>query len=162
MELSFLQLLIILLTIGIVIGIGLYAARSVHSSAGYSLGGRSASAHLVAGSIAGTCIGGGATVGTAQLASTVGLSAWWFTLGTGISLILMGLFYAKPLRRTSLETIPQYLSIHYGKSAGSFTSICSSFGMLFSAVASSLPAIAIISVLLDISSWSASLIFLLR
>ncbi|MCR5446891.1 MAG: sodium:solute symporter family protein, partial [Schwartzia sp.] len=100
MELSFLQLLIILLTIGIVIGIGLYAARSVHSSEGYSLGGRSAGVPLVAGSIAGTCVGGGATVGTAQLASTIGLSAWWFTLGTGISLIIMGLFYARPLRST--------------------------------------------------------------
>lgn len=161
MELSFLQLAVIFMTISVVIGIGLYAARSVNSSAGYSLGGRSAGAPLVAGSIAGTCIGGGATVGTAQLASTVGLSAWWFTLGTGISLILMGLFYAKPLRRTSLETIPQYLSIHYGKSAGSFTSLCSSFGILFSAVASSLPAIAIISVLLGVSSWTASIILLL-
>lgn len=160
MELSFLQLLIILLTIGIVIGIGLYAARSVHSSAGYSLGGRSAGVPLVAGSIAGTCVGGGATVGTAQLASTIGLSAWWFTLGTGISLIIMGLFYARPLRSTALETIPQYLTLNYGKSAGSFTSLCSSLGILFSAVASCLPAIAIISVLLQVSSWTAAVILL--
>ncbi len=161
MELSFAQLSIILLTISIVIGIGLYAARSVHSSEGYSLGGRSAGIPLVAGSIAGTCIGGGATVGTAQLASTIGLSAWWFTLGTGIALILMGLFYAKPLRRTSLETIPQYLVLNYGKSAGSFTSLCSSLGILFSAVASSLPAIDIISVLFHVSLWTASVILLI-
>ena len=88
---------------------GIYAARSVHSAEGFSLGGRSAGVPLVAGSIAGTCVGGGATIGTAQLASTVGLSAWWFTIGVGLALIIMGIFYARPLRRSSLETIPQYL-----------------------------------------------------
>ena len=73
------------------------------------MAGRSAGASLVAGSIAGTVVGGGATVGTAQLAYSFGLSAWWFTLGSGIAFILMGIFYAKRLRNTALETIPQYL-----------------------------------------------------
>ena len=68
MELSLLQLVIIAATIAVVLGCGIYAARSVHSAEGFSLGGRSAGVPLVAGSIAGTCVGGGATISTAQLA----------------------------------------------------------------------------------------------
>ena len=81
MELTIEHLIIMLLTVALVIGGGIYSARSVKSAEGYSLGGRSAGVPLVAGSIAGTVVGGGATVGTAQLAYSMGLSAWWFTLG---------------------------------------------------------------------------------
>lgn len=109
MELSGIHFLLIFLTVAFVIGCGIYAARSVNSAEGFSLGGRSAGVTLVTGSIAGTCVGGGATIGTAQMAYTLGLSAWWFTIGTGLSLILMGLFYAKPLRKTALETIHSIL-----------------------------------------------------
>ena len=111
MQLSILQISIIAVTIAIALGGGIYAARSVHSAEGFSLGGRSAGVPMVAGTIAGTCIGGGATVGTAQLAGTVGLSAWWFTIGTGLALVIMGLFYAKPLRGTALETIADRKSV---------------------------------------------------
>jgi solute:Na+ symporter, SSS family len=161
MELSFLHLVIMLSTIAIVISGGLYAARSVKSAEAYSLGGRAAGVTIVAGGIAGTAVGGGATVGTAQMAYTLGLSAWWFTLGSGISFILMGLFYARPLRRTALETIPQYLVLNYGKSAGSISSVVSSLGILFSAVASCLPGIQMISAILGIPSWGAACVLIL-
>ena len=163
MELSIVHFLLIFLTVAFVIGFGIYAARSVKSAEGFSLGGRSAGVTLVTGSIAGTCVGGGATIGTAQMAYTLGLSAWWFTIGTGLSLILMGLFYARPLRKTALETIPQYLVLNYGKAAGSITSIVSSLGILFSAVASTLPGIQLISAILGWSSWASAglLIFLI-
>ena len=148
MSLTFLHILIISATVFAVIGSGFYVSRSVRSSAGYSVAGRSAGASLVAGSIAGTVVGGGATVGTAQLAYSFGLSAWWFTLGSGIAFILMGIFYAKRLHNTALETIPQYLELYYGKKAETLSSIISSIGILLSAVASSLPGIEIISALL--------------
>lgn len=68
MHLTMMHMGIIIATLVCVIGIGIYSSRSVRSAAGYSVGGRSAGAPLVAGSIAGTVVGGGATVGTAQLA----------------------------------------------------------------------------------------------
>ncbi len=132
-----------LLTIAVVIFGGIYVARAVKSAEGYSLGGRSASFPLVAGSIAGTVIGGGATVGTAQMASTVGLSAWWFTLSSGITFIVMGFLYARPLRKTGLETISQYLVLNYGKTAGSIASWVTTIGIFFSVVSSCLPGIGI-------------------
>lgn len=159
MPLSLIQIALMILTIAVAISGGIYAARSVHSADGYSLGGRSAGVPMVAGTIAGTCIGGGATVGTAQLAGTIGLSAWWFTIGTGLAFIIMGLFYARPLRGTALETISQYLVLNYGKGAGHFTTAVSSLGIFFSAVASCLPGIAIFAALTGMPAWIAALLF---
>ena len=156
MEISTAQLALMLATIALVLASGLYAARSIHSAEGFSLNGRSAGAPLVAGTIAGTCVGGGATVGTAQLAYSLGLSAWWFTLGTGIALVVMGLFYARPLRRTSLETIPEFLGIRYGKSASVFSSLVSSVGIFFSAVASMLPGLHLIATLFGVGYGTAA------
>ncbi len=152
---------IIILTLAAVIGVGIYYSRSVKSAAGYSVGGRSASASLVAGGIAGTVVGGGATVGTAQLAYSFGLSAWWFTLGSGIAFIIMGIFYAKKLRGTALETIPQFLSLHYGKKAEELSSVISSIGILFSAVASCLPGIEIVAEVFGVGPYVAGGLLLL-
>ena len=96
---------VMLLTVAFVIGVGIFQSRKVRSAEGYSVGGRSAGVPMVAGGIAGTVVGGGATVGTAQLAYSVGLSAWWFTLGSGIAFILMGIFYAQKMRSTGLSTM---------------------------------------------------------
>lgn len=161
MEISLFQLVVICATIAVVLGFGIRAAGSVHSTKGFSVGGRSAGVPLVAGGIAGTCVGGGATVGTAQLAATAGLSAWWFTIGSGVGLIIMGLFYAKPLRKTALETIPQFLAQNFGLTCGIFSSIVSSIGILFSAVASCLPAIYIVSAIFGISFFPSTILLIL-
>ena len=160
-ELTYVHLASLVITIVVVIGSGMFSARKVKSAEGYSLAGRSSGVTLIAGSIAGTVVGGGATIGTAQLAFTLGFTAWWFTLGSGIAFILMGLFYARPLRRTGLETIPQYLVLNYGKMAGPLASAISSIGILFSAVASCLPGIMIIAALFGITEWLAALILMI-
>ncbi|MBR1886368.1 MAG: sodium:solute symporter family protein [Schwartzia sp.] len=156
MELSAAHIGFMLVTVALVLGGGIWAARSVKSAEGYSLGGRAAGAPMVAGTIAGTVIGGGATVGTAQLAFSVGLSAWWFTLGSGIAFIIMGLFYARRLRASGLATIPELLVENYGARAGIATSVVASLGIFFSAVASSLPGIGILSTVLGISPLAAA------
>lgn len=161
MELTHVHLASLIVTIMAVIGSSVYSARTVKSAEGYSLGGRSSGAPLIAGCIAGTVIGGGATVGTAQMAYAWGLSAWWFTLGSGIGFIILGLFYARPLRNTGLETIPQYLVRNYGNAAGPLAGAISSLGILFSAVASCLPGIQIIAALFDVAPWPAAIILML-
>ena len=160
MNLTTMHAVIILFTVALVIGIGIYHSRSISSAAGYSVGGRSAGVPLVAGSIAGTVVGGGATIGTAQLAFSFGLSAWWFTLGSGIAFIIMGLFYARRMRGTGLETIPQFLSLNYGKKAEELSSVISSIGILFSAVASCLPGIEIISSLSGLDPMVSSVLLI--
>lgn len=73
----------------------------------------------------------------------------------------MGLFYARPLRRTALETIPQFLAQNFGLTCGVFSSIVSSIGILFSAVASCLPAIYIIAAIFGIPFLPATVLLIL-
>ena len=119
------------MTLAVTILPGVYAARKIKSADDYNVGGRSAGVGMVAGSIIGTIVGGAATVGTAQLGYKLGLTAWWFTLGSGIALIIMAIFYAVPLRRSSLTTVSEFLVGNYGKVAGPFTSISASAGIFF-------------------------------
>lgn len=156
MELSYVQLLSLIVTMLFVVALGLYSARKVKSADDFSIGGHSSSATLVSGTIVGTVIGGAATMGTAQLAFSIGLSAWWFTLGSGIGLIIMSVFYSGPLRRSGMETISQYLVLHYGKSAGPIISVASSLGIFFSIVASMLSSVHLLSVVFGVTQGIAA------
>ncbi|MDY4920158.1 MAG: sodium:solute symporter family protein [Phascolarctobacterium sp.] len=145
MEMSMTHIIFIILALVISLAPGFIAARNIKSADDYSLGGRKSGIGLVAGGIIGTIVGGAATVGTAQLGFKLGLTAWWFTLGSGIALIIMALFYAKPLRQSGLTTVSEFLVLNYGKKAGYLASLSSSFGIFFSVVASTLTGLHLIA-----------------
>lgn len=155
MVFSHIHLITLALTLLAVTVIGLYSARKVKSAADFSVNGRSSGIAIISGTITGTIIGGTATIGTAQLAYSLGLSAWWYTLGSGIGFIIMGLFYARPLRQSALETIPQFLVNHYGQTAGPIASLISSIGIFFGIMASLMPAITLIAAILNVSLFTA-------
>ena len=138
-------------TLLIVIGAGVYATRMVKSADDYSVGGHRASGAIVTGALIGTLIGGAATIGTAQLAFCVGISAWWFTLGLGVGLVVLALFYAAPLRKQKMVTIAQFLVGHFGEKAGLITSISSSIGIFFSIVASFLASVHLLATVFHLS-----------
>lgn len=158
MTVTLMQLAMMVATIGIIIGAGIWSAGRIKSSESFSLNGRKASAGMVAGAIAGSCIGGGATIGTSQMAFTFGISAWWFTIGIGTGFLLMGMFFARRFRESGRETITQLLIDTYGSGSGPVASLISSCGIFFAAVASVLPAIHIISQLLSTTVYTASAI----
>ncbi|MBM7866310.1 sodium:solute symporter family protein [Heliobacterium gestii] len=158
MELSSIQLFSLTATLLVVVALGISSARNVKSADDFSIGSHSSGAALVSGTIVGTVIGGAATMGTAQLAFTAGLSAWWFTLGSGIGLIIMSLFYSSPLRRSGMQTISQYLVQHYGKAAGPIISVAASLGIFFSIVASMLSSIHLLSSVFAVGEGTSALI----
>ena len=139
------HMLSLIITLFIVMSVGILAARKVKTAADFTVGGGSTGVPIIVGTIIGTIVGGASTIGTAQLAFSVGLSAWWFTLGAGIALIVLSRFYAGPLRTSGLQTIPEFLSMHYGQAAGPLSSITSSIGIFFSIVANILAATPLIA-----------------
>lgn len=151
MQLSYIHMISLALTFLVTLLPGFIAARRIKSADDYNVGGRSAGAGLVAGSIIGTIVGGAATVGTAQLGFKLGLTAWWFTLGSGIALCIMAFFYAVPLRRSSLTTVSEFLVGSYGPVAGVFASVSASAGIFFSVVASTLTAVHLVAGIFNIS-----------
>lgn len=145
----------LIITLVIVSAVGLNAARQVKTADDFTVGGHRSGMTLVAGTIIGTIIGGASTIGTAQLAFSIGLSAWWFTLGAGLSLLVMAFFYARPLRTSGLQTIPEYLALHYGQTAGALTSVSSSLGIFFSIVASVLAATSLVGAVFSMGALQA-------
>lgn len=99
---------------------------------------------MVAGSLIGTLVGGASTIGTAQLAFHYGFSAWWFSLGGGIGLLIMALFFAKPLYNSGLVTLPQILTREYGKKIATAAAILMSVGTFMSIVSQLLSGVALI------------------
>ncbi len=104
MHLSPLHVVGMLATIALIIGIGVYSGRKVKSAADFSSGGGKAGPWIVCGAIMGTLVSGQATIGTAQLAFSFGMSAWWFTLGSGIGCLILALGFAKPYRHSGCST----------------------------------------------------------
>lgn len=101
---------------------------------------------VVAGVIMGTLIGGSSTIGTAQLAYTYGMSAWWFTLGAGIACLILALVYAKPLRHSGATTLVGIIRQEYGNTAGMTVSLLSATGTFINIISQLISATAVIAV----------------
>jgi len=129
MELTIFHYMGMAVALLLVFGIGIYSGRKVRTAVDFSVSGRRAGPFLVMGTILGTLVGGASTVGTAQLAFLYGFSAWWFTLGGGIGCLIIALFLVKPMRQTSFETIPRFISSSYGATAGVMAALFVSLGM---------------------------------
>ena len=131
--------------------LGWYSGTRVKTAGDFVAGGRSAGAGIVAGSIVGTLVGGSATIGTAQLAFTWGLSAWWFTFGGGIACIILGFVYAKPLRESGVDTMPQLLHREYGQKVATTAALLTSMGNFLSVVAQVLASVALVTSIASMS-----------
>ena len=103
-------------------------------------------AAIVAGVIIGTLVGGSSTVGTAQLAYEYGMSAWWFTLGGGISCLILALVYALPLRRSGSPTLVGMIRKEFGPTAGMAASILNSVGTFINIISQLISATAVVAV----------------
>lgn len=133
-------------------------SRKVRSAYDFSLAGREAGSWGVAGSIMGTLVGGASTVGTVQLAFLYGLSAWWFTLGSGLACLFLGLALAPSLRKGMVETVPQFISRFHGERARVWASLFSASGMFVHIVAQLLACGAILATLFDLSILTSAIL----
>lgn len=137
----------ILLVLLLIVGVGLYSGRKVSDSDDFLTGKGKEGAFLVSGTIMGGLVGSQATIGTAQLAFSFGIAAWWFTLGAGIGCCILALVYVKPLRRTGCTTELSVISAEYGDGAGSLGSILCSVGIFISVLAQVISCVGLLTVL---------------
>lgn len=129
----------------LITAVGIYSGKKVKGARDFIAAGRSAGTGMVAGSLIGTLVGGSSTIGTAQLAFSHGFSAWWFTLGGGIGLLVLGLVFAKPLYNSGLFTLPQMLTREYGKRAATAAALLMSLGTFMSIISQFLSGAALIT-----------------
>ncbi len=129
----------IIITLTAIVSLSIYSGKAAKQKKG-------ASSWIVAGAIMGTLVGGSSTVGTAQLAYSYGLSAWWWTLGSGIACLILALFYAKPFRSSGNKTLIKFITNEYGPSCGLVSSVLSSLGSFINIISQLIAATAIIAV----------------
>ena len=156
MAISFYHILGILLSIVLIEIVGILSSRKVKSADDFSRAGGKAGTWVVCGTIMGTLIGGQSTVGTAQLAFTYGISAWWFTLGAALGCVVLAIGYVVPLRRSGCATLLEVVSKEYGKKAEVLGSVLCSLGMFVSVVAQILSASALLMTLFPIKFYLAA------
>ncbi|MDO9509212.1 MAG: sodium:solute symporter family protein [Thermovirgaceae bacterium] len=123
------------LTMAVFIAAGIWFGRKSRSFCDYSMAGRECGTLGVSGVLLGSLVGGASTVGTVQMAYQWGLSAWWFTLGGGLGCLVLGIWFAVPLRRSGMETIPGFISLSYGRATGNVAVLASVTGTFISIVA---------------------------
>lgn len=145
----------------LIAGVGVLSGRRVKNAADFTTGGGKAGSLLVCGTIMGSLMSGQATVGTAQMAYTYGLSAWWFTLGAGLGCLVLAVGYAVPLRRGGHCTLLQVISERYGQRAGALGSVLCSLGIFISVVAQVLSACALLTTIFPMNTGTAVLLALL-
>ncbi len=154
---SWIHLLGVVATVALLLAISWWSGRRVKDARTFISGGNSGS-WMVCGALLGTLAGGQSTIGTAQLAFCYGLSAWWFTIGAGLGALVLGLFYAGPLRRSGCSTLLEVVSREYGRKAETVGSILFLIGIFISIMSQVLSSSAMIGSLFGIPTLWASIL----
>ena len=137
----------IIFAVILVMSASVLAGRHVKNTSDFLTGGGRTSTLLTAGGIVGTLIGSQSTLGTAQLAFTYGISAWWFTLGTGLGCLILAVMYSDRLRNSGCTTQFQIIANNYGNSCGRSGAILCTTGTFVSVLAQVIACIGFISAL---------------
>ena len=158
MSISFYHILGIVLSILLIEVVGILSFRKVKNENDFNTGGGKAGTWVVAGTIIGTLVGGPSTVGTAQLAFSFGISAWWFTMGMALGCVALAIGYVVPLRKSGSTTLLEVVRKEYGRKAEMTGSVLCSLGIFVSIIAQVLSASALLMTLFDIRFWVAAVI----
>lgn len=107
------------------VGIGLWAALRVRNTTDFAVAGRSLPFHIVTATVFATWFGSETVLGIPAVFLNEGLSGVVSDpFGSSLCLILVGLFFARPLYRMNLLTIGDYYRNRYGRLAEVLTTLC--------------------------------------
>ncbi len=101
----------------IVVSVGLMVAKKVDGdSTNFLVAGRSLALPLVAAGLMGQAVDSNATLGNTDLTYSLGFWAGAsLPLGLGLCLLITGIFFAKPMNRMGLLSLPDFYRIKYGR-----------------------------------------------
>lgn len=152
---STVHLIGVVITVALLLAVSWLSGRHVKDARSFTTGGTSGS-WMVCGALLGTLAGGQSTIGTAQLAFSYGLSAWWFTIGAGLGALVLGLFFSSPLRRSGCTTLLEIVSREFGHKAETVGSLLFLVGIFISIVSQVISSSAMLGSLFSIPAvWSS-------
>ncbi|MDG2255429.1 MAG: sodium:solute symporter family protein [Opitutaceae bacterium] len=106
--------------------VGTLLTRKSASSEDWAVAGGGMGIIMVAVGVAGTRIGGAGTYGVAGNVISGGIwNMWWYGINTFLAMAIVGLFFAKPYRRTRLQTVGELFTLRFGtRRCQAMTSVC--------------------------------------
>ena len=143
----------------LILGLSIYSSSKQKGKA-FS-GRKSVSGALVLGGIVGTLVGGSSTIGTAQAAYTSGFSAWWYTLGCSIGIIIFDLVFSKRIYFSGKNTLLEIVSSRYGETSGRIMSLLSAGGTVLSMVSQVISGVALLMTLMPVGKAPAITLFII-
>ncbi|MFZ5634249.1 MAG: sodium:solute symporter family protein [Bacillota bacterium] len=149
----------IVITLFLLILAGIYSTRLVKSSSDFIVGGRKLGTMMVCGGIVGAFVGGTVTIGTAQMAYQYGISGAWFTLGAGVSCLMLSFFLAGPLREKKVDTLSQFLSGFYGGAVAPRVAVFVAVGMFIQLAVQMLASAPLLTSILPVSPAAGLVLF---
>lgn len=158
MSISIYHIIGIVLAVSLIEVFGIVSMRRVKNSEDFDTGGGRAGTLTVCGIIMGTLIGGQSTIGTAQLAFSFGISAWWFTLGAALGCVFLAFVYVVKIRKSGTSTLLEIVSKEYGRKVEVTASILCSIGIFVSIVAQIVSSSALLMTLFPMRLWIAALV----
>ncbi len=107
------------------VAIGLYAARWVHNTKDYAIAGRRMPMYIVTATVFATWFGSETVLGIPATFLREGFSGTIADpFGSSLCLIIVGLFFARPLYRMNLLTIGDYYRRRYSRPVEMLTTLC--------------------------------------
>ncbi|MBB5158860.1 sodium:solute symporter family protein [Saccharopolyspora phatthalungensis] len=155
MESAWLIVLIVAAYIAILAVISFLAGRSSRTSNGFTSGGKVFPAILIGFLLASEFIGTTASIGTAQEAYSVGISAAWNIVSLGVGFILFAFLAARRYSALGENTISGALARTYGSRVRTATSVIMVCALLIVAVSVYASGGAVLASLLDINRYWA-------
>lgn len=144
------DLVIIAVYIGAMIGIGFYAKGKATSESDFLVAGRRLGPMLYAGTMAAVVIGGASTIGGVGLGYEYGLSGLWLVFSIGCGILFLSLVFAGRINRAGVYTVSQLLELRYGRGASLLSGIVMWAYTLMLAVTSTIAYGTVFGVLFDI------------
>lgn len=123
MVLSPIDYVIIALFFIVIVSVGFVAMRFTKTKEDYLVAGRRLSFPLFFGCMAALALGGGSTVGSAQLGYEYGFGGIWLNLSIGLGLILAGFLVTSKLSHLRALSVNEVVESSYGPTARIFSSV---------------------------------------
>ena len=152
------DLAVIALYIGAMLGIGWYAKRRAKSEADFLVAGRRLGPFLYAGTMAAVVLGGASTVGGVGLGYQYGISGMWLVFFIGTGVLLLSFAFAARINRLEVYTVSQMLELRFGPGASLLSGVVMAAYTLMLSVTSTIAYGAIFAVLFDMGKVPAILL----
>ena len=152
------DLVIIVLYMGGMIGIGFYARAKARTESDFLVAGRRLGPFYYGGTMAALVLGGGATLGGIGLGYQKGFAGVWIAFAFGIGVAIVSLLLAPLINRLKVYTVSQMLQLRYGEVGTVVSGVVMLGYTLLIAVTSTIAYGAIFSVLFAIGKVPAILL----